>query len=40
MKSSIMMFALGLVVFSVFFFAMDYFVMGMQGLSLVFEHQE
>jgi|ETN02SMinimDraft_2_1059926.scaffolds.fasta_scaffold07840_3 hypothetical protein len=32
------MFAVGLVVFSLVFLALDYFVMGAQGLSLVFEH--
>lgn len=34
-----MMFAVGLLVFSLLFLAMDYFVMDMQGLSLMFEQQ-
>ena len=40
MKSRILMLAAGLVVFSLVFLAMDYLVMDMQGLSLIFDHQE
>jgi hypothetical protein len=40
MKSRILVFTAGLIAFSLVFLAMDYVVMDMQGLSLMFEHQE
>ena len=40
MKSKITVFAVGMVVFSLVFLMMDYVVMDMQGLSLVFDVQE
>lgn len=40
MKSRILVFTAGLIAFSLVFLAMDYAVMDMQGLSLIFEHQE
>ncbi len=40
LRSRIGAFAIGIVAFSLFFLAVDYVVMDMQGLSLMFEHQE
>jgi|TARA_B100000959_G_C14512507_1_gene431897 hypothetical protein len=39
MKSPIVAFAVGLVAFSLVFVTMDYVVMDMQGLSLIFEQE-
>ncbi len=40
MKSRLVAFLVGLAVFALVFLALDYFVMDMQGLSLMFEHGE